>query len=70
MPRRTDEQRVALARWLMVNAHRLSSGPPRRTPKQVRASTDAELEWHRARHLLWTAAAKLMAFEIGEDDGC
>jgi len=60
MARRSDEDRQALALWLQKNLERLSAPHYR---------TGALEEWRQARHLLWTAAAKLRAIEIGNADG-
>lgn len=54
MARRSDEERERLARWLARNVPRLQQAKP-----------GALQEWARYRHLLWTAAAKLMQIEEG-----
>lgn len=61
--RRSDDERIALARWLMANAHRLSRYTPPRTASQMRTATEAQNDWHRARSSLWSAAATLRRME-------
>jgi hypothetical protein len=58
MTKRNDDERVQLARWLMVNAHRLSKRQPR-----TRILSDIEARWRHSKNLLWTAAAKLREIE-------
>jgi hypothetical protein len=58
---------MELARWLMVNAHRLSRRAPLRTAAERRKQTEAHEAWCRARNSLWSAAAKLRRLEESEN---
>jgi hypothetical protein len=59
----SDADRIELARWLHVHAHRLS----KRRRKQ-RFKSDAEQRLAHARNLLWSAARTVRALESATED--